>query len=254
MKILIIEDEQLNAERLKLLIGELLPDGKIMNTLQSVAESVEWFSENAEPDVVFLDIHLADGSAFSIFDKVQVKCPIIFTTAYDEYALKAFEVNSIDYLLKPIDRNNFLRAIDKLKNIFQHHPVDNSELINKLSQAIYEYRPVYKSSLLVSMGDKFIPLPVKEIAFFYVENKMIHVVQNNDKKYLINSTLDDIWKQLDPAWFYRANRQFIVAKWSVKEISLWFGNRVVVNLKLPTPERIVISRTHVQEFKKWVIE
>lgn len=253
MKILIIEDEQLNAERLKALVHETLPESQILAVLQTVEESVEWFASHVKPDVVFLDIHLADGSAFSIFDKIKVSSPIIFTTAYDEYALKAFEVNSIDYLLKPIDRNDFQRAIDKLSNIYSRNFSEDNAWLSKLADVIKESKPVYKSSLLVSMGDKLIPLYVKDIAYFFVENKSINVVQNSGKSYTINGTLDEIWKQLDPAQFYRANRQFIISKWSVKDASLWFGNRLVVNLKLQVPEKIVISRTHVQDFKQWLV-
>ncbi|MDR2978892.1 MAG: LytTR family DNA-binding domain-containing protein [Bacteroidales bacterium] len=254
MKVLIIEDELLNVERLKLLICKSLPKAEVLGVLQTVAESVEWFSENVKPDVVFLDIHLADGSAFSIFEKVKVNCPIIFTTAYDEYALKAFEVNSIDYLLKPIECGAFERAVNKLKDIYQHNIPDNGKWISELIHMMKEVGAVYKSSLLVSAGDKLIPLPVKEIGYLFFESKTVNVMHVSGKNHVIHSSLDDIWKQLDPANFYHANRQFIIAKWAVKDVSLWFGNRVVVNLKMSTPEHILISRAHVQRFKKWLTE
>lgn len=254
MKVLIIEDEQLNAERLRLLIGKYLPEAEILNHLQSVTESVEWFRENSPPDIVFLDIHLADGSAFSIFEKIKINSPIIFTTAYDEYALKSFEVNSIDYLLKPIEHTAFQRAMDKLRSLRHTNSLPDSTLFNKLSDMIKENKGIYKSSLLVAMGDKFIPLSVKEIAYLYVENKNVNAIHISGKKYVIHSSLDDIWKQLNPEHFYRANRQYIISRWGIKDISLWFGNRMTVNMKNPSPERIIISRTHVQQFKQWLTE
>lgn len=255
MKALIIEDEQLTAENLCKLVAELIPDAQIIGVLQSVTESAEWFGNNPMPDLVFMDIHLADGSSFSIFDKVNITCPIIFTTAYDEYALKAFEVNSVDYLLKPIDKASLQRALDKLKRFsMTSQLIDNSELIKKVAEAIIHRESAYKSSLLVSVKDKYIPIKTKDIAYIYFESKSLIIVNVNGEKSTLTGSLDDIGKQLNPTSFYRANRQFIISRAAVKDITVWFGNRIIVNLNVDVPERIIVSRTHVQEFKKWLTQ
>lgn len=255
MRVIIIEDEQLTAKKLVSLLQELMPDAFVMSILQSVGESIEWFRNNLMPDLVFMDIHLADDLSFSIFDSVDITCPIIFTTAYDEYALRAFEVNSIDYLLKPVSRVSLQRALHKLKRfstVYQQQ--DNSELIRKVADTILRGAGSYKSSLLVSVRDKLIPIRVNSIAYIYLEDKSAVAIQHDGTKCRIGGLLDEIMKQLDPSQFYRANRQFIVSKSAITDITTWFGNRVVVNLNIEVPERIVVSRTNVQELKKWLTD
>ncbi|WP_455584016.1 LytR/AlgR family response regulator transcription factor [Bacteroides sp.] len=255
MRVIIIEDEQLTAKKLVGLLNELMPDAVVMGVLQSVSESIEWFGNNLMPDLVFMDIHLADNLSFSIFDSVEITCPIIFTTAYDEYALKAFEVNSIDYLLKPVSRTSLQRALDKLKRFSaSYQPQENVELIKKVADTILRGGTSYKSSLLVSVRDKLIPIKTGSIATIYLEDRNTVAIQYDGTKCRLGGLLDDLMKQLDPAMFYRANRQFIVAKAAVTDITVWFGNRMVVNLCVPVPERIIVSRTNVQEFKKWLTE
>lgn len=255
MRVIIIEDEQLTAKKLVGLLNELMPDAIVMGVLQSVSESIEWFNNNLMPDLVFMDIHLADNLSFSIFDSVKITCPIIFTTAYDEYALKAFEVNSIDYLLKPVSRASLQRALDKLKRFSGfYQPQENADLIKKVADTILRGTSSYKTSLLVSVRDKLIPVKVSNIAYIYLEDKNAIAVQYDGTKSRIGGLLDDLMKQLDPAMFYRANRQFIVSKAAVTDITTWFGNRVVVNLCVSVPERIIVSRTNVQELKKWLTE
>lgn len=255
MKVIIIEDEQLTAKKLVGLLKELMPDVVVMEVLQSVSESIEWFSNNQMPDLIFMDIHLADNLSFSIFDSVEITCPIIFTTAYDEYALKAFEVNSIDYLLKPVSRDSLQRALDKLKRFSAaYQPQENAELIRKVADTILRGATSYKSSLLVSVRDKLIPIKVNSIAYIYLEDKNAIAVQFDGTKSRIGGLLDELMKQLDPSQFYRANRQFIISKSAVTDITTWFGNRVVVNLCVSVPERIIVSRTNVQELKKWVTD
>lgn len=255
MKAVIIEDEHLAAQALESLVAETDPDIEILTILQSIDESVEWFQNHAMPDLVFMDIHLADGSSFSIFDEVNITCPIIFTTAYDEYALKAFEVNSVDYLLKPISKPEMERALSKVKRLLGTKEVftDQSELISKLMLSINNNKPAsYKSSLLVSIKDKLIPLAVKEIAYIYIDTKIVKAVSFSGKSYVLDMTMEEIARQLDPNTFYRANRQYIVARSAVKDMSVWFGNKLALNLNVSTPERIYISRTNVKEFKEWI--
>ncbi|MDR0332079.1 MAG: LytTR family DNA-binding domain-containing protein [Dysgonamonadaceae bacterium] len=250
MKAIIIEDELIATQNLVRLIEVVSPEIEIIATLQSVEESVEWFLENSSPDLAFMDIHLADGASFSIFDKVEVKCPIIFTTAYDEYALKAFEVNSIDYLLKPITKTDLERAISKYKNIASNK-TDNSTLITNIIAAFNEQKNVYKSHFLIPYKDKLLPLPTKEIAFVFSENKMAKIVTFSQKTYHLDSSLDEIISQLSPVNFFRANRQYIVNHDAIKDIAFWFGNKLSVNLTINIPEKMIVSKEKVPKFKKW---
>ena len=250
MKAIIIEDEQIAAQNLVRLIGTFNPEIEIIATLQSVEEGIEWFSENALPDLVFADIHLADGASFAIFDRVKVECPIIFTTAYDEYALKAFEVNSIDYLLKPITKEELERAISKYKNIASTK-TDNSELISNVIAAFTGGRNAYKSHFLIPYKDKLLPLPTKDIAFVYSENKMARMVTFHQKTYYLDNSLDGIMSQLDPAIFFRANRQYIINHAAIKDIAFWFSNKLSINLTIAIPEKMIVSKAKVPEFKKW---
>jgi len=250
MKAVIIEDELVAAQNLQRLVSQLADDIQVIAVLQSVEESIEWFSLNNAPDVVFLDIHLADGSAFSIFEKVQISCPIIFTTAYDEYALKAFEVNSIDYLLKPINRNNLERAVVKLRSLVTSK-TDNSDMISSMLAAFKQTKTAYKSNFLIPHKDKFIPLAIQKISCFYSENKMVKIIMEDNLTYSLDSSLEDLYTQLDPAEFFRANRQYIVSHKAIKDISVWFGSKVSVNLFVTVPEKIIVSKARVSEFKIW---
>lgn len=252
MKALIIEDETVAAQALENLITEADPDIRIAAVLQSVSESVEWLSEHGMPELIFMDIHLADGSSFAIFDRIEITCPVIFTTAYDEYAIKAFKVNSVDYLLKPIDKNDLKRALDKLKLL--RGPVTSPEIINSLIENLRSKPAVYRSSLLVSLRDKLIPVPVKEIAYFYIDNKTVRAYTFDKQSYALGDTMEELAKQLDPRNFFRANRQFIIKRSAVKDISAWFGSKLAVNMTVPVPEKIIVSRSNSRAFKEWITE
>ena len=249
MKALIIEDEILAAQSLQKLVKEVSPDTEIIGILQSIEESVAWFDENPMPDLVFMDIHLADGSSFAIFDKTQITCPIIFTTAYDEYALKAFEVSSIDYLLKPINRNDLTRAMNKY-NALVGEKSDNNEAIDALLRQI-GMKKNYKSCFLVPERDKLVPLPTANIAYIYIEDKWVKAVTLDEYTHYISQTLDDIMNQLNSDDFFRANRQFIVSRKAIKDLTIWFGNKLSLNMSVKVPEKIIISKAKVSEFKNW---
>jgi len=249
MKAVIVEDEIIASQNLQRLISQVDDDIQVLTVLQTVEESIEWFSLNATPDLVFMDIHLADGSAFSIFEKVKIDCPIIFTTAYDEYALKAFEVNSIDYLLKPINIKTFERAIGKLQN--RVTSADNSDMLAKMLASLKQTKNVYKSHFLIPHKDKFIPLPVDTIACFYTENKMAKILTLDNQTYTIDSTLEDLFIQLNPSQFFRANRQYIVSHKAIKDLSTWFGSKLSINLNITVPDKIIVSKARVSEFKTW---
>lgn len=254
MKALIIEDESIAAQALESLVKETSPETEILAVLQTIEESVEWFEENPMPDMVFMDIHLADGSSFAIFEKVDITCPIIFTTAYDEYALKAFEVNSIDYLLKPINKSDLERALSKLKHLTaSSSPMEKASLEGLLAQ-MSGLRKKYKTCFLIPERDKLIPLAVSNIAYVYIDTKTVKAISMDNHTYYLNQTLDDIMAQLDPEQFFRANRQFIISRSAVKDLSVWFGNKLAINLTVPVPEKIIVSKARVGEFKAWFAE
>jgi two-component system LytT family response regulator len=251
MKAIIVEDEIIAAENLQTLIAKVEPDIEIQAVLQSVEETVEWIETHREPDLIFMDIHLADGSAFRIFENVDVKSPVIFTTAYDEYALKAFEVNSIDYILKPICASELEKAIQKYKNL-KNLPVQNRDVINKLMETLKISKKPYKNYFLIPEKDKLIPLAVDEICYIYIDTKIVKAVTFSTKTYYLEKTLDEISEQLDPEKFFRANRQYIISRTAVKDMSIWFGSKLSVNLVIPLSEKIIISKARVKEFKQWL--
>jgi two-component system LytT family response regulator len=252
MKAIIVEDEYIAAETLKSLIAELHEDIEILDILQSIEEVVEWIEMHPSPDLIFMDIHLADGSAFMIFDSVEIKCPVIFTTAYDEYAIKAFGVNSIDYLLKPISKESLEKAISKYKKInLNTSQSQNRNLINDLMNTLKRYGKAYKNYFLVPEKDKLIPLALNDVYYIYIDIKIVKIVTSDNKSHYIDKTLDEIMSKLDPEKFFRANRQYIISRSSIKDMSLWFGNKLSVNLKIPISEKIIISKARVKEFKQW---
>ncbi len=253
MKAIIVEDEKRAAKHLTRLIQEVDDSITIIEELQTIDNSIEWFRKNAMPDVVFLDIHLADGSSFEIFNEINIDCPIIFTTAYDEYALKAFEVNSIDYLLKPINKVDLERALRKLKNVSSRPKTtqDNSILLKTLLGTL-KLESSYKNSLLVAYKDRLIPLAAKDIAYIYLENKTVKAITFTNKHYVIDDSLEKLSQQLSPYDFFRINRQYIVSRLAVKDLSVWFSSRLALNLTVETPERLFVSRSNIGEFKQWL--
>ena len=248
MKVLILEDEVMAAKALKKLLAEVSPGIEIVGILESIEDSVEWISTHSMPDLMFMDIHLADGSSFAIFERVTITCPVIFTTAYDEYALKAFEVNSIDYLLKPISKESLERAMNKYHALLENR-VNNGQieaLLNQLGE-----KKKYRSYFLLPERDKFIPLPVSNIVYIYIDAKTLKINTTDGKVFYMNHTLDDVMSELDPHEFFRANRQFVVARQSIKDVSVWIGNKLAINLYIETPETIIVSKARVAEFKTW---
>ena len=250
MNALIIEDEKAAVRNLKALLCDEAPDIEIIAVLDSITESIEWFRANPMPELIFLDIHLADGSSFEIFEHVDITCPIIFTTAYDEYALRAFKVNSIDYLLKPIGQSDIRKAIGKLRQLKAELPVkepDYSSLISVLKR-----QESYKTHFLVPVkGDKLLPLSVDMILFFYIHEGNVKAVVTDGKEYTFTQTLDELSDCLNPNLFFRVNRQYLISRKAVLDIDLWFNGRLSVNLKVPVAEKILVSKVRVSEFKEW---
>lgn len=249
MRAIIVEDETLAAQNLKGILNEI-ESIDIIATLESVDETVAWLTLNNSPDILFLDIHLADGPAFEIFDRIKVDCPVIFTTAYDEYALKAFKVNSIDYLLKPIDINSVRKALEKYQKLTARSGNRDSDLQNLLNY--FKKNIVYKNNFLVPVkGDKLVPLNSDDIAYIFIDYGTVKSISYENKTFNMDNTLDELENVLNPENFFRANRQFIISRKAIKDIDLWFNNRLSVNLKVSMQERILVSKARVPEFKNW---
>ena len=249
MKALIIEDEKAAVRNLKALLKEVAPDTEVTEVLDSVTDSVAWFESNHAPDVVFMDIHLADGSSFEIFEHVRIDCPIIFTTAYDEYALRAFKVNSVDYLLKPIGATDLQRALNKFKTL--HHTPDQSNALSALINALQKHERYKTHFLIPYKGDKLLPLAVDQIQYFYISDGVTKAVVGPNESYVLPNTLDELADSLDPDRFFRVNRQYLISRNAVQDIDLWFNNRLAINLKVPTEEKILVSKLRVNDFKAW---
>lgn len=249
MKALIIEDEKSAVRNLRSLLKEVAPQCEVIGTLDSVQEAVSWFEANPMPDLVFMDIHLADGSSFEIFDYVRIGCPIIFTTAYDEYALKAFKVNSIDYLLKPIGEADLRQAIAKFEHL-QHGPGAQDSLVALIRSM--QRRDHFRSHFLIPYkGDKLLPLAVQQVQYFCIVEGTTKAVVSEKESYVLPYTLDELTEGLDPDRFFRANRQYLISRQAVRDIDLWFNNRLSINLRVPTGEKILVSKLRVNDFKAW---
>lgn len=247
MRILIVEDETVAYENLIDLLAEVDTSIEVVGNTESVTQTIHWLQNNQSPDLILMDIHLSDGSAFSIFDAIEVKVPIVFTTAYDEYAIEAFKVNSIDYLLKPVKVEELKRALSKFS---QWTRVD---LLQYLSQVTKLSAPKYKDKLLIPVKDRLLPIDLNEVACFYTTDKTTRIYLKDGSSYPYSKTLDQIFATLNPADFIRANKQYIIARSSVKNITIWFDNRLLVSLDIECPERIYISKNKASEFKAWVV-
>ena len=249
LRVVIVEDETAAAVNLRNMLTSLVSDVEIVEVLESVEESVEFFQGEVDADVVFMDIHLADGDSFRIFQNVDIAVPIIFTTAYDEYALEAFKVNSIDYLLKPFKEEDLQRALDKFYRLTAS---ERSSAKQRREQMVAAAVADSVQTLLVRYKDKIIPVRSEEVAFFYTSEDRVTLTTLDDRRYPVDKTLEMLSQQLPSDKFYRANRQFIVSREAVKDIVVWFGSRLALNLVVETPERIIISKARVADFKQWL--
>lgn len=261
--VLIIEDETAAAVNLKAILRNVAPSYNVLAVLESIEESVEYFQDpqSPMPDLIFMDIHLADGESFRIFDRIDIKVPIIFTTAYDEYALRAFKVNSIDYILKPIKEDDMRHAIEKFDLLSGGESKEYNNRIEEMirevrAEKVAEPRHTAKDNqrvYLVHQKDKIIPLSIDDVAFFYTSNEKVSAVTYDGTYYVIDRTLESLQSTLPEVEFFRANRQFIVARKAVKDITVWFGSRLSLNLSVELPEKIIISKARVPEFKHWLM-
>ncbi|MFO7446559.1 MAG: LytTR family DNA-binding domain-containing protein [Ignavibacteriaceae bacterium] len=246
MKVIIIEDEIAANNNMKQILNQIDPCIEILGNFDTVTESVLWLRSHPAPDLIFMDIQLADGSSFNIFECVNIEAPVIFTTAYDEFAIDAFRVNSIDYLLKPITLENTRKAIEKYNRINQ---LALQKIINKFDIL---YKPKeYTQRILVPVKDKILSVKTDNIAYFYNTSGSTEVLTSEQVNYKIEKSLDSIINNLDPACFIRANRQFILSKNAMKDITIWFDSRLLINLIVSTPEKIYVSKNRASEFKNW---
>ncbi len=251
MKVIIIEDEKSNSKRLIGLLKKMDDEFEILSTLESVEESVDWFANNEKPELIFMDVQLSDGICFEIFDAIEIKSPIIFTTAYDEYAIKAFKVNSIDYLLKPIDPVELEKSIKKFQELSKNNNEDGSDQIINLIKNL-DLKKEYKSRMLLKSGKNFNSLLVGEIAYVFVENQLTYLYSVDKNRFILDKYLDDVEKELDPAKFYRINRQMLININSIQKITTYQGSRLKLILE-PTPSvEVIVSREKVSAFKEWL--
>ena len=250
MDVIIVEDEKPSARRLQRMLAEIGIETKTL--LHSVEEAVNWFQSNQHPDLILLDIQLSDGLSFEIFEQVEVKSAIIFTTAYDEYALKAFKLNSIDYLLKPIDDDELATAINKLKT--------NQTKLNNVQVAIEQIKKLlvnpldrnFKERFTVKIGQHLKMIAIDDIECFYSENKGTYIFTSNNRDYLIDSTLEQLDSMLDPTKFFRVNRKFYVNINSIKDIISYTNSRLKIVLNTFLEHEIIVSREKVKDFKNWI--
>lgn len=251
MKILIIEDEPGAARRLERNITKALPQAKILATLESVVESVDWLTNQETPDLIFMDIHLTDGASFDIFDAVEVSAPIIFTTAYDEYALQAFKTNSIDYLLKPIRYEELETAIQKWRKLQEKGP-SLSQNLDELRSLVQGEQQSYQQRILIRAHQKLLALEVSDIGYFYLESRIVFAQLKSGKKYPIDFNLDQLEERLDPGHFFRINRQFIVTFEAIQNMIPYSKSRLKLDLSPNCHLESIVATERASKFKRWL--
>jgi DNA-binding LytR/AlgR family response regulator len=247
MEILVIEDEKPAADRLKTLVSALLPDARFYGHIDSISSAVSWFENHPAPDLIFCDIQLADGHSFEIFERIKVNSPIIFTTAFDQYAIRAFKLNSVDYLLKPLDPAELEAAIRK----FQRQSINKSVDVQQLRDLLLSDNR-YKERFLVKIGEKIHSLPVSEASFFYTAEKATYLQNQDGRKFIIDYTLEQLENLLNPSRFYRLNRKYIASYDSIEGIFLYSNSRMKVKLNRCEDNEILISREKTASFKAWL--
>lgn len=263
MNVLLVEDELSTARQTQRLLRELRPGFEVLTHLESVADTVAWLRENPAPDLLLLDIQLSDGSSFDIFREVSVTCPVIFITAYDEHALEAFRVNSVDYLLKPLTRANLARSLDKFDALRQHYtaagepglrpvppPPDFTELLRTMQQLGAPL--TYRASWLIPHKGKLIPIAATDVAHFSIRHGLNTLTTFSGQEYSVDFTLDVLEAEADPHRFFRANRQVLFARESVAELEPYYNGRMLVHLTPKTREEVIVPKPRVTELKAWL--
>ncbi len=248
MNVLIIEDEQLSASRLKRILSEVNPAAEVLAVLETVQEAVQWLKTNPSPDVALMDVRLADGLSFEVFEKVRVTCPVIFTTAFDEYALRAFKVNGLDYLLKPVEKQELSMALGKVSD---RHP--ESFFQEQMRSFLSQFRgksTVYRKRFLIPLVDGYKTVPVEEVDYVFSEAKVCHLVLKGGQRIAVPQTMEELEEELDPDAFFRANRQFIVSVESIGSIHNGFNGKLILSLR--KDKEVVVSREKAPALKSWL--
>ena len=251
MKVLIIEDEAPAFRRLQKILDEIQPGIEILDVIDSVEESIKWLKIHDAPDLIFMDIQLNDGISFDIFEEVKMLSPVIFTTAFDEYMLKAFKVNSIDYLLKPIKPEELKESLEKYQEIKSNYS-NNQPDLNGLIQQIRLDDKKYKTRFLVKKGEKLLSVETNDIYYFQTRNGVVSLTTKDDAKHIIDYTLDQLFTQLDPSEFYRVNRQFIIHYSCIRAVHKYHKGKLLVETRTKTSDPVVISEEKSSLFKKWL--
>lgn len=253
INVLIVEDEPHAQNELKRLLANSGRDIHVMECADSVEDAINWINENPEPDIMFFDIQLSDGLSFDIFNHVKTKTPVIFTTAFDEYAIKAFKVNSIDYLLKPVKQHELNAALNKFHSIVGSRKNNEPGLkIEQIKKLLEINRPRYKSRFITRIGDRIKHIGINEIAYFKAEDNEVLLVTENNKRHIIDYSLEQLNNKLNPDTFFRANRSYVINIASIKKISKYFNSRIHLELEPGTEDAVLISRVRVPEFLNWI--
>lgn len=249
MNILIVENEKPAAERIIRMLGKINRTITIAGILETVEGTVNWFQTNPRPDLILMDIQLDDGLCFEIFDIINIEIPVIFTTAYDEYTLKAFKVNSVDYLLKPIDEKLLKAALEKFKKLY----TDKDPFKRDFKQLLYEFRNQYKSRFLIKIGEKYRSVTTREVSHFHISERNVFLTDFNGKDYGVDSSLEELQGMLDPRKFFRINRECIVNIDAITLMHSYSSSRLQLTLKSSEKNDLfIVSREKVADFKKWI--
>ncbi|MES2063625.1 MAG: LytTR family DNA-binding domain-containing protein [Bacteroidota bacterium] len=251
MRVIIIEDEAKTAKELKGMLQELDSEIRVEAILPSVSSAIIWLNNNPTPNLIFSDIQLGDGLSFEIFREVQTDAPVIFCTAFDEYAIRAFESNSIDYLLKPVEEDMLQKSLEKYFRL-KEHLINGAQYTNNLNKVLVQMDASYKQNILVHYREKIIPMRVTEIQFIYASEGVVYIYDSHEKSYPVQYTIEQLETMLNPQQFFRANRQYIVNRDTIQNIEHYFNRKLYVSTKIAPPEKIIISKIKAQPFLKWI--
>lgn len=250
MKILIIEDENLLASELKKTLRLICPTCEIVDVIPSIEKGKEWFNKNLSADLIISDIQLTDGTSFELFRYANTSIPIIFTTAYDSYAIKAFKLNSIDYLLKPIEETELQAALEKYKSLWNPTSSISTEILSELIQG--KKKQEYRSNFLVRIGDQYKRVQLDDVSFFFAEGNTVYLVKKDNRKLIIDFSLDEINEQLDPKEFFRINRQLLLSSNCIKGIHKYFNSRLKLEIQPNHQNDVLVTRSRVNDFLSWL--
>jgi DNA-binding LytR/AlgR family response regulator len=255
MKILIVEDEELSVRKLRGLLQEVRPDAEVVADVDSIETTVDWLTSNPAPDIILMDIELVDGQSFEIFERTEVKCPVIFITSYDEFAIQAFKVNSVAYLLKPIEKEDIVAAFEKFEQVKEFYSTSApgfsiNSLVEELQARLQPKN--FRKRFLTKYGNKLLTVETHDIAYFFIEGRVIHLRTYDNRKIVLDYTLEELEQMLDPDEYFRINRSFLIALKSVQKMDEYFGQRLILQLKPPAAEQAIVSRERVAAFKNWM--